>query len=131
LIAAYQIHSWIDSWIDHPDEHSIDTTFMKFKTLMNCGDIDKAYLLMTPAYRAAHSPEDLREDYGSLCGEYGHWYVSPNRSITIGGDKAELYPGDAFRDIPWSGPIYHFARVEANGIRLRWRLTGTYDWSTD
>jgi hypothetical protein len=106
---------------------SVLRAYHSVMTLLEAGDFNQAYLLMTDDYRASHSFQEFEVEF-SQYSRPGNPPHNPNASVnSLFLFEAEVYWCEApgFLDL-LSGPSYKFRREHGE-----WRFTGDSQWYYD
>ena len=95
------------------EEIAIDRVYIAFESDICGGKFEEAYELMSPTYRAEHDLEIFTFMFSGIYKSELYW-LYPQRTISIDGDEATLYP-----DGRWDTVAIQFQNVEG-----KWYLTG-------
>lgn len=114
---------WLRASWQEPDKRAIEARYNLWYSALRDQRPAEAYAVMSPAYRASHTLEEFKKQFG----EEPDWlHLNPKNRPRIHGTKACLIPArNGWQDVG-GGPDFAWTKVDGN-----WFLTGEFDYYVD
>lgn len=105
VILVCAIGSWTDSDRFTKDQRMIESRYVEMIAAFKARDYRTAYSFTSPGYQRSNDIESFRSSFIP-------YFLEPGHQISVGADKADVYPlSSGFFEL-YFGPIYHWIKMD-------------------